>query len=96
MQKRSKVRENEAFVFSSGQTAETRKQMIDALKIISPEVFYFHVNEQKNDIYNWMHDCLDAGLAEKIKDVRDREQMITLLQQASSPRKSRAQRQPGK
>jgi hypothetical protein len=91
MQKRSRVRKNEGFVFSSGQIAETRKQMIEALKSVSPDVFRSHVNEQKNDIYNWLHDCLDEGLAEKIKDVRDREQMITLMERPSGSRKRRAE-----
>jgi hypothetical protein len=79
MMKRKKVRENEGFVFRSGQVVETKDQLVAVLKTLNLEVFRYHVNDQKNDIYNWLRDCLDSKLAETIKDVRDPKRMIALL-----------------
>jgi hypothetical protein len=80
MAKRKKVRPGEAFAFRNGQTAETIAELIAQLKTMDPADFNHHVNDQKNDIYTWLRDCLDPGLAEKIKNVRDQDKMIKMLQ----------------
>ena len=76
---RKKVRPGEAFLFRNGQTAETKAQLLARLKTIDPGDFHHHVNDQKNDIYSWLRDCLDPGLAESVKDVRDLDAMIEAL-----------------
>jgi len=79
MGKRKKVRPGEAFVFRNGQTAETKTQLVAQLESMDPAEFHHHVNDQKNDVYAWLRDCLDPELAEKVKDVRDQDTMIDIL-----------------
>ncbi len=79
MAKRKKVRPGEAFVFRNGETAETLEQMVARLKAMDPAEFSHHVNEQRNDIYTWVRDCLDSKLAEKIRNVFDRDTLVSML-----------------
>lgn len=79
MIKRKKVKPGEAFYFHNGAKAETKGQLIAELKKLTPEEFSTYVNDQKNDVYNWLQDCLDSELAKKIKKVRDQKKMIELL-----------------
>lgn len=79
MVKRKKVNPGEHFYFHNGATAETKAQLVAQLKVMSEEEFSSYVNEKKNDFYNWLKDCLDTELANRIKDVRDRSRIIALL-----------------
>ena len=76
---KKKVRAGEEFVFSTGATAATLAQCRKELKKLTPEQFAHHVNAQRHDIYTWLKDCLDVGLAERIRDVRDRDALIKAL-----------------
>jgi hypothetical protein len=76
---RKKVREGEEFVFVTGATAATIAQARKQLAALSPEQFAHHVNQEKHDIYTWIRDCLDADLAERIRHIRDREELIAAL-----------------
>jgi hypothetical protein len=79
MVKRKKVKPGEAFYFQNGTYAETRAQLAAQLKKLTREQFATYVNDQKNDVYNWLYNCLDTELAKKVKKVRDQKKMIELL-----------------
>ena len=79
MIKRKKVRPGEQFHFHNGATAETKAQLVAQLKKMTPEEFKVYVNDQKNDFYNWMNSCLDSEIAKKIKNVKDKDQMVKIL-----------------
>jgi len=79
MIKRKKVKPGEEFRFHNGETAETKAQLVAKLKRMSDEEFHSYVNVHKNDFYNWLRDCLDTELADRIKNVKDKSRMLALL-----------------
>lgn len=79
MAKAKKVQPGEEFLFVNGTTAETVSQLRTQLKKLSPEQFSHHVNSQKNDVYNWLRDCVDPSLAERVRNIRDQGQMVEML-----------------
>ncbi len=79
MVKRKKVKQGEAFYFHNGTYVETRAQLVAQLKKLTPEEFATYVNDQKNDVYDWLQNCLDSELAKKVKKVRDQKKMIEFL-----------------
>jgi hypothetical protein len=79
MAKRKKLADNEAFVFCNGAIAKTVAQAKKEIKNLNPDQFSFHINDQKNDVYNWIHDCVDKELAEKIKDIKTQPELIAAL-----------------
>ena len=80
MIKRKKAKSGEEFYFHNGAIAETKAQLVSQLKKLTHEEFLSYVNDQKNDVYNWLRDCIDSELAKKIKNVRDQQKLITMLQ----------------
>lgn len=51
-------------------------ELPDALRSMSPETFTSHVNEQKNDFYNWINDVFQhTSLARKVKSIKRKETM---------------------
>lgn len=84
-----KVRPGEEFVFCSGATAATIAQCRTELGRLTNEQFEHHVNGTKNDIYNWLRDCLDPELAQKIRNVTDRTELIRALA-APAPKRKKA------
>ena len=79
MVKRKKSKPDEAFYFHNGTYVQTKAQLVTQLKKLTPEEFATYVNDQKNDVYFWLRDCLDSDLAKKIEKVRDQKKMIELL-----------------
>lgn len=79
MAKTRKVRPEEQFLFVNGTTADSISALRTQLKRLSPDEFSHHVNHSKNDVYNWLRDCVDSSLAERIRDVRDQGQMVEML-----------------
>ena len=56
-------------------------ELADALEKMSDDVFYYHVNEQKNDFSNWIRDIFkEKDLADNIKKSNSRaEAEISIL-----------------
>ncbi|MBN1503156.1 hypothetical protein JW930_06430 [Candidatus Woesearchaeota archaeon] len=67
------------FVFSDGTVVPTIGRLVKHIKDISPEQYAAHVNEQKNDIYNWVYYCINKDLAEKIKGNIAQREMVEKL-----------------
>lgn len=82
MATRKEVRKGEEFIFCNGASASSLEECISQLANLSPQEFAFHVNESKNDFYNWIRDCLDPQFAKKLEKVLDKEKLISLLKQA--------------
>jgi hypothetical protein len=77
--KRKKASPGEAFYFHNGTYVQTRSQLVAQLKKLTPEEFATYVNDRKNDVYNWLNNCLDSELAKKVEKVRNQKKMIQLL-----------------
>lgn len=70
------------FWLSNGTVIKNVHELIEALRTMSPEMFSFHVNKEKNDFSNWIRDIIkDTALADKIKNVRKKEEMLAVLQE---------------
>ena len=79
MIKRKKAKPGEAFYFHNGTYVETKSQLLAQLKKLTPEEFSTYVNDQKNDVFNWLNSCLDTDLARKVEKIRDQKRMLELL-----------------
>jgi hypothetical protein len=77
--KRKNAKPGEAFYFHNGTYVETRPALVAQLKKLTPEEFAVYVNDHKNDVYNWLRNCLDSELAKKVEKVWDQKKMIELL-----------------
>ena len=91
------VKPGEEFVFCNGASAATVEQCREELQRLTPDQFHYHVNPEKNDIFNWIRDCVDAKLAQRLRGLLDRDQIVVALSspaapkaQAGAPRASRS------
>ena len=82
MAARKRVKEGEQFLFCNGTVAKSIAELRKQLERLSRDEFHYHVNEGKHDFYAWIKDCLDPKLAERIKEVRDQDQLIDALKQS--------------
>lgn len=71
---------NERFYFNNGLIASNLRELYNILSIISDDVFYYHVNSEKNDFANWIRDVLkNYGLADKIYGLKTRSEILSVL-----------------
>ena len=55
------------FMMVDGSTLKSLKDLLDAFETMSDDVFYYHVNEERNDFANWIRDCIgEVELAENL------------------------------
>ena len=79
MAKNKKAKPGEEFFFVHGPRVSTFTEMKKEIKNMSEKDFSFHVNEYKNDLYNWLKDCINPELANKIQNVRNKEEFLKRL-----------------
>jgi len=64
------------FYVADGTVIKSLAELPYALQSMSPETFASHVNDEKNDFYNWVKDVFNhSTLARKIKKVKRKETM---------------------
>jgi hypothetical protein len=64
------------FVLSNGNNLYSLKELALELDNMADDVFYFHVNESKNDFQNWIRDVIkDEELCVKIGKAKDAKEM---------------------
>jgi hypothetical protein len=64
------------FYVCDGTVIKSLHELPDALRNMNPETFSCHVNEQKNDFYNWIKDVFEhSSLARNVKNVKRKENM---------------------
>ena len=69
------------FILTTGKKIKNIPQMIGELKNISDTVFKAHINEEKNDVANWIRDVFkDNDLADKIMKTKRKNKIIRLLE----------------
>lgn len=70
---KKKAPEERVFVLSSGQQIVSLHQLALELDSISDDVFYYHVNDSKNDFYNWIKEVFEElELAEELLNIRNK------------------------
>jgi len=66
-----------AFWFTNGVIARNIYELVNSIESCDKSVFEYHINEEKNDFYNWILDVLgDDILAKKIKSEFDQKRFI--------------------
>lgn len=61
-----------AFWFTNGTIAKNIYEFLSAIQSCDSGVFTYHVNDEKNDFYNWILDVIgDEVLAKRVKKEKD-------------------------
>jgi hypothetical protein len=68
-----------ALTFDNGIMVSSAAELLGALPTMDEEVFRIHVNENKNDIAQWVEKNLSKDEGEKLKSILDKQRMITAL-----------------
>ena len=79
MAARKKVKPGEGFVLRDGSIVETKAQLATALAKMPDDEFESFCNTSKNDFYVWLRDCLDAELAERVRGIGGRTELVKAL-----------------
>jgi len=75
LKKISKIKPEHYFMVVDGSVIKDLKELASALDKMSDDSFYYHVNEWKNDFYNWTKNVFkELELAEKLLEAGTREQ----------------------
>ena len=70
------------FKLCNGKSIKSIDELKSALKKIDDSTFQHHVNEERNDFYNWIKDVFqDKTLAIMIKNITDRKEMAGIIAQ---------------
>ena len=70
------------FYVCNGNELNDLKELLNELYLMDNSTFSFHVNSEKNDFYNWIKSSLKkTSLAKKLLKVKDKENMISIIQQ---------------
>jgi hypothetical protein len=68
------------FFVRNGQIIKGMDELVPLLANLNDEMFRFHVNNFKNDFYNWIVNVFKDGiLGDSIKNIKDRKEMINVL-----------------
>ncbi len=72
--------DNYKLTLKNGRTLSTLDDLYSALSNISDDVFYYHVNENRNDFYNWVKDVFKNNkLAEDLLECSTKEAALFCL-----------------
>lgn len=67
------------FYFCTGVVVNNVQDLIDHIKGLSEPEYGHHVNQDKNDFYNWIYYCIDKKTGNKIKGNLDRNTLVNKL-----------------
>ncbi|MGC8929921.1 MAG: hypothetical protein ACP5OZ_05365, partial [Candidatus Woesearchaeota archaeon] len=68
------------FVLNDGRRLRSLKELLEALKTMSNDLYKHHVNSSRNDFANWVKDVFKKeSLAEKIRNAKAKEETIKIL-----------------
>jgi len=76
----SEVSDDQKFWLANGKVAGSLRELYEILKDLDEETFSCHVNEEKNDFYNWVKDVYqDRKLADDLLWCTNKESMLFCL-----------------
>jgi len=74
------VENGKEFFCKDGRVVRNLKELSQLIKELPLEIFFYHVNEEKNDFANWVkHAIGDLVLANRIKRTKDRLNMSRMV-----------------
>ncbi len=72
-----------AITFDNGMMISSLKELKDVLPSLDDSVFAMHVNDEKNEIADWVEKQIDPALGGKMKKVKTKEDIIKLVDEYS-------------
>ena len=76
------VKSEHVFVLSNGKNLQNLKELYKELRKMDKKTFTYHVNEEKNDFYNWVRDIYkDKKLSDDLLECTTREAMMFCLKE---------------
>ncbi len=75
------VHPDHVFRTKDGKTIKNLYELASELATMDEEVFQHHVNEERNDFYNWiLHIIRDEHLARVFSEIKDRRLMLAAVE----------------
>jgi len=75
------IPESKYFVLKDGKRLKSIQELVEELRGMSDDVFYYHVNDFKNDFENWIRFVfLNNELADKISKLKTKNDILLELQ----------------
>lgn len=75
------VHPDHVFRLKGGGTIKNLYELANELAMMDEEVFRHHVNDERNDFYNWvLHIVRDKHLARVFSEIRDRRLMLAAVE----------------
>jgi hypothetical protein len=85
----NEISEQFYFYLNGGGVLKSTSDLAQALKTMSSEVFSHHVNQERNDFYNWVKDVFkDKALAAKLKRCKTKESMAKAIEKVPAKKQS--------
>lgn len=74
------------FLLHDGRALRDLRELHEALKNMSPELFSFHVNEERNDFTNWIRGVFhDEILADEVYRAKTQDKVLAVLNKKLNP-----------
>lgn len=74
------VEESKRFWVYNGPVVKNLHELYGAIRVMSDDTFTHHVNESKNDFYNWIRDvCHDEKLANRLMKLKTRQEIAEVI-----------------
>ena len=68
------------FVLCDGRIIKDYKELANILESVNDDIFYYHVNNDKNDFANWINDIFkEQELADNLRMAKSRVEILALL-----------------
>jgi hypothetical protein len=78
-----------SMIFDNGLMVSSLKEMRETLPSIDEEVFKIHVNEDKNEIANWVEKNINPEIGKKLKNARTKEEIVKILNELNKKEDSK-------
>ncbi|MEM2121666.1 MAG: DUF5752 family protein [Candidatus Woesearchaeota archaeon] len=81
MEEEISIPESKYFILKGGKKLGSIEELVNELRTMSDDVFYFHVNDYKNDFENWIRFVfMNEELANKVSKLRTKNDFLLELQ----------------
>jgi hypothetical protein len=68
------------FILCDGKTVKDYQELASLLETLNDDVFYYHVNSERNDFANWVNDVFgEEKLASEIRKTKSKTEMVAVI-----------------
>ena len=74
------VKPENNFILNNGFVIKSIPELANVLDELDDNVFYHHVNNERNDFANWIQNCIgDSVLVNRIRKISTKDELVDLL-----------------